>query len=137
MRAAAPQSLYHHPLASVKHNLPPAKAKALLTFALGVLVLCSSACATLPQKTSTDVQVNLNDPGPAGAAPLNINSASAIELEKLPGVGKVVAERIVSYRLENGPFRRPEHLMMVRGISESKFRAMQSMITVESGAQAE
>jgi competence protein ComEA len=69
--------------------------------------------------------------------PLNINRASAIDLEKLPGVGKVIAERIVSYRQENGPFRRAEHLMMVRGISETKFRAMQSMIKVEPVPQGE
>ena len=63
--------------------------------------------------------------------PLNINLAPVSELEKLPGVGKVIAERIVTYRLENGPFRRAEHLMMVRGISDSKFRSMQALIVVE------
>jgi competence protein ComEA len=61
---------------------------------------------------------------------LNINVASASELEKLPGVGKVIAERIVDYRAEYGPFRRPEHLMMVRGISDRKFRAILPMIAV-------
>lgn len=69
--------------------------------------------------------------------PLNINLASPAELEKLPGVGKVIAERIVSYRQENGPFRRAEHLMMVRGISDRKFRAIQAMIVVEPSPQGE
>lgn len=63
--------------------------------------------------------------------PLNINRDSASELEKLPGVGKVIAERIVTYRMENGPFRRADHLMMVRGISDNKFREMRSLIVVD------
>ena len=68
---------------------------------------------------------------------MNINLASAIELEKLPGVGKVIAERIVTYRQANGPFQRAEHLMMVRGISDRKFRAIQAMIVVEPGAHGQ
>lgn len=63
--------------------------------------------------------------------PLNINVASASELEKLPGVGKVIAERMIAHRREYGPFRRAEHLMMVPGISDRKFREMRPMIVVE------
>jgi competence protein ComEA len=62
---------------------------------------------------------------------LNINVATANELEKIPGVGKVIAERIIIYRTKYGSFRRVEHLMMVSGISESKFREMRPMIAVE------
>jgi competence ComEA-like helix-hairpin-helix protein len=131
MPAAAPQSVYDHRLAWVKQNLPPAKATFLITFVLSVLALCSFACATLPGRVSSEAQSNPNTSSVEGAAPLNINLAPAVELEKLPGVGKVIAERIVSYREENGPFRRAEHLMMVRGISDRKFREMRSMITVE------
>lgn len=137
MRAAAPQSLYDHRLAWVKQNLPPAKAGALIGFILAALALWSEACATLPKHPSAAPQSRLNSSGVEGPLPLNINHASAIELEKLPGVGMVIAERIVTYRLENGPFRRAEHLMMVRGISDRKFRAIQSMITVAPGALGE
>lgn len=42
-----------------------------------------------------------------------------------------MAERIVAHRAQYGPFRRAEHLMMVRGISDRKFRAIQSMIVVQ------
>ncbi|MCA1605243.1 MAG: helix-hairpin-helix domain-containing protein [Acidobacteria bacterium] len=61
---------------------------------------------------------------------ININTATSQELEKLPGVGKVVAERIVSHRRQYGPFRRAEHLMMVSGISDRKFRAVRERIVV-------
>ena len=65
------------------------------------------------------------------ALSVEINTAPASELEKLPGIGKGLAERIVAYREEHGPFRRVEHLMMVRGISEKKFRELQSLVRVE------
>ena len=62
---------------------------------------------------------------------LNINMATAAELEKLPGVGKILGERIVSFRQQYGPFRRVEHLMMVRGFSDHKYRGLRELITVE------
>ena len=62
---------------------------------------------------------------------LNINTASAKEIEALPGIGPVIAERIVAYREQNGPFKRREDLMMVSGISEKKYEEIRSMIVVE------
>jgi competence protein ComEA len=62
---------------------------------------------------------------------INLNTASAAELERLPGVGPMLAERIITYRETNGRFRRAEHLMMVQGISDRKFRALQSLVRVE------
>jgi len=62
---------------------------------------------------------------------ININNASAKELEKLPGIGKGLAERIVDHREKYGPFRRPEHLIIVRGISDRRFRALRDLIIVE------
>lgn len=64
-------------------------------------------------------------------AKININTASAEQLEKLPGVGKGFAQRIVEHREKYGPFRRPEHLIMVRGFSDKRFRAVRDLITVE------
>lgn len=62
---------------------------------------------------------------------LNLNTAPAKELEALPGIGKGLAERIIEHREKYGPFRRAEHLMMVRGISETRFHAVRHLITVE------
>lgn len=61
---------------------------------------------------------------------ININTASPDELEALPGIGRVIAERIVTHRSQHGPFRRVEHVMLVRGISERKFLEIQPLITV-------
>jgi competence protein ComEA len=62
---------------------------------------------------------------------ININTASANELETLPGIGKSLAERIIEHRQKFGPFRRPEHLIIVRGVSDKRFRALRDLITVE------
>jgi len=73
--------------------------------------------------------------GPQAETPsaprININTASADELEKLPGIGKGLAERIIEHREKYGPFRKPAHLIIVRGISEKRFHALQDLITVE------
>ena len=53
---------------------------------------------------------------------ININTAPARDLEKLPGIGKGLAERIIDHREKFGPFRRAEHLIIVRGISDRRFR---------------
>jgi competence protein ComEA len=62
---------------------------------------------------------------------VNINTASANELETLPGIGKALAERIIEHREKFGPFRRTEHLIIVRGISDKRFRALREFIAVE------
>jgi competence ComEA-like helix-hairpin-helix protein len=62
---------------------------------------------------------------------ININTASTKELEKLPAIGRGLAERIVAHREKHGRFRRPEHLIIVRGISDRRFRELRDLITVE------
>ncbi len=95
------------------------------------LALFSSACYTMPRRALSGAQSSLEAPRAENGVRININTASAQELEKLPGVGTVIAERIVAHRGQYGPFRRPEHLMMVRGISDRKFREIRAMIVVE------
>ncbi len=60
---------------------------------------------------------------------LNINIATARELESLPGIGTILAERIVEYRKDNGIFRKIEDVKNVPGIGEKKYEAMKEMIT--------
>lgn len=61
---------------------------------------------------------------------ININTAGAAELDKLPGVGPVLAERIIQYRTEHGPFARPEDLENVSGIGARTFEKMAAQVTV-------
>lgn len=67
--------------------------------------------------------------GPTAEAGLvSINRATAVELEALPGVGPVLAERIVAFRDENGGFEVVEDLLEVPGIGEAKLAAMRDQI---------
>ena len=67
---------------------------------------------------------------PASTAIVNLNTASATDLEGLPGVGAKTAARIVEYRQKNGPFKKVEELMNVRGVGEKNFLKLKPQITV-------
>jgi competence protein ComEA len=62
---------------------------------------------------------------------VNINTASAKELQKLDGVGRAVAERIVHYREEHGPFKRSEDLRKVEGIGAGLWERNRDRIVVK------
>jgi competence protein ComEA len=61
---------------------------------------------------------------------ININRAESWLLEALPGIGEVTARAIVDYRSENGPFRRIEDLLKVKGIGEGTLDKIKDFITV-------
>lgn len=61
---------------------------------------------------------------------ININRANADQLQLIPGVGQTLAEQIVSYRQENGPFGTVADLTLVPGVGEKTFRDLFAYITV-------
>ena len=73
----------------------------------------------------------LSDQKRASSQQLNINTASADDLQRLPHVGPVVAGKIIEHREKFGPFRRVEELMLIDGISDGRFRGIRSFIRVE------
>lgn len=60
---------------------------------------------------------------------LNINTATAAELENLPGIGEVIAARIVAFREANGPYRSVDDLVNVEGISTRTIEQFRDMVT--------
>lgn len=61
---------------------------------------------------------------------INLNTAEAWLLQALPGIGETLAQRIIDYRNENGPFHRIEDLKEVEGIGPAKFEKLKDNITV-------
>lgn len=61
---------------------------------------------------------------------ININTASATELETLPGIGKVYAERIIAYRETQGPFTDPAQIKKVKGIGDVCYERIKTHIVV-------
>jgi competence ComEA-like helix-hairpin-helix protein len=99
-----------------------------------LLLTCAQSCVKLPRRyliSTGQSETGAARSGNAGASRVDINSASSKELERLPGIGRGLAERIIAHREKYGTFRLPEHLMMVHGISEHRFFAMRGLITAE------
>jgi len=94
------------------------------------LLICAftSSCSlqnNTKQILSTDNQIQIS------VSAININTASAAEFEKLPNIGAKTAQEIVEHREKFGKFSQPEHLMLVRGISDKHFRELKSLVKVE------
>lgn len=70
-------------------------------------------------------------PAPAGAGgPLDLNTATVAQLDALPGVGPVLAARIVAYRTQHGGFRAVDHSRQVTGIGAAKFADLRGLVSV-------
>lgn len=61
---------------------------------------------------------------------INVNTATNTELEELPGVGEVIAQAIVDYRTENGPFTSVDQLLDVSGIGDATLENIRDLVTV-------
>jgi competence ComEA-like helix-hairpin-helix protein len=66
------------------------------------------------------------------AKPIDLNLANAKELQELPGVGPVTAQRIIDMRQKSGRFKRVEDLLAIRGISQKKLDALRPYVTVSA-----
>lgn len=62
---------------------------------------------------------------------ININTASREDLARIPYVGESTAALITEFRETHGPFKRPEQLMQIRGVSDERFRRIRHLIRTE------
>lgn len=85
--------------------------------------------AVATEQTSSEAALR-PDAGPSSSGVININTATAEELDSLPGVGPSTAAAIVEDRERNGPFASLEDLMRVSGIGEGKFSKLKDQIRV-------
>ena len=80
----------------------------------------------------TEVEVPREEIAP-DFPPVDLNTATAEELDTLPGIGESLARRIIAYREANGPFGSIEEIMEVSGIGEAKFAELKDRVTVDNG----
>ena len=106
-------------------------------FALTIVFLSAVLCRAVIDRrlaVTNDFSVTVQRKAAEAVIPertlVNVNTASAEELEALTGIGPALAEAIVSYRDEHGAFETPEELMNVRGIGEGKLNAFRAEITL-------
>lgn len=98
------------------------------------MIAAAVALASLAVLTPV-VAAQSKSPAPSSAKPpvtgtININTASATDLQRLPGIGAKTATRVIEYRQKNGPFKKVEELMNVRGVGEKNFLKLKNQISV-------
>ena len=93
------------------------------------IALVVSLCVVAGCTTRQVYQAAANE-APAADA-INLNTATADELERLPRVGPKTAANIVKFRTDNGPFRHVEELMQIHGMSEKKFLEIRQYLRTE------
>jgi competence protein ComEA len=94
---------------------------------LAALLLAVAAAATLPSPAADGKATGKGSP-PAQA--VDLNQAGEQELIAIPGIGPALAKRIVEFREANGPYRRIEDVMKVKGIGEKSFQKIKPFIKV-------
>lgn len=92
-----------------------------------ILLACVSAVACDQRPSATIRSSN----SAIAEHTININTATADELTRIPHVGDKLAAKIIEHREANGPFRRVEHLMLIQGISDQRFRKIRPLVRVE------
>jgi competence protein ComEA len=92
----------------------------LVLFCLAIAAPAVMATAAEPTRVAT-----------AAVARININTASAKDLQGLPGIGQVTAERIVAHRTEKGQFKSANDLLKVKGVGEKSMEKIRELISIE------
>jgi comEA protein len=111
--------------------------RSAMAFMMMVVLMASFPLMAQRGKAAKPAQGAEGDTKPAAAAPtvaatdvINLNTATAVQLATLPGIGPKAADLIVQYRQKNGSFKKVEEIMNVRGIGEKTFLKLKSRITV-------
>jgi competence protein ComEA len=94
------------------------------------LVLTAFSSQSFAQTAATPPQASKPPKTTVAPASVNLNTATASELEALPGVGIAMAARIIEYRQKVGGFKKIEDLMNVKGIGEKMFLNLKPLIVV-------
>ncbi|MDQ5824919.1 MAG: ComEA family DNA-binding protein [Chloroflexota bacterium] len=97
---------------------------------IGEVVQASTMIPTVASQADTPVPGDTATPPSAPTSKVNINTATAEELEALPGIGEVLSKRIVNDREANGPLETVDDLMRVPGIKDGLMSQLRDLVTV-------
>jgi competence ComEA-like helix-hairpin-helix protein len=108
-----------------------------LTILVTLITVTLSSCK--PHRDATNIDSSSQKPAEQTSISqseshkpcVNLNTATTEELKELPGIGEVIARRVIDYREHHGRFRRPEEMIIVEGFSEKKYRAISERICIE------
>ena len=112
----------------------------IITAVFLLLVVCrhliasrtdAAVTVTAAKQTERQMPPDKRAPQPEGTQKVNLNTATAEELQTLTGIGPTLSQRIVDYREANGPFARIEDITQVQGIAEKVFTENYDRMTVE------
>ncbi len=103
-------------------NLP----KLLLALSWLCIVLLSTACSS-----KRTISRPSDPPSQSSTVLININTATSADLQQLPQVGPALAAKIIEHRQRHGAFRKREHLLVVDGISNRRYREIEPFVTLE------
>jgi len=92
----------------------------LLIFTFAVLTPACSRKAATSRVSAPEISVDA----------VNINTAGKLELQRIPYIGERLAEDIIAHREKFGPFRRAEHLLLIQGVSDRRFREIRHLVRV-------
>lgn len=104
-----------------------------LTSTLMALALAASAVAPpapLPVAPAAPQQAQQAQ-AQAERQPIDVNTATAEDLQKIPGIGEALASRIVEFRQEHGPFQKIDDLLNVRGIGATSLEKLRPYLVVK------
>ena len=103
-------------------NFPRLRVAIRVSAALAVALFVVGAC--LAQAKAKKL--------PPPSKPIDLNTASSEQLQRLPGVGPVTAQRILDYRKKSGPFQAVEDLLAVKGISTKRLEKIRPYVMVKA-----
>ena len=96
-----------------------------------LLALLLALSLPIVSLSSPRAYASMQEARPAPPAQVvNVNSATVAQFEALPGIGPSMAQRIVTYRDKNGPFKKLEDLMNIQGIGEKSFLKLRPFLTI-------